>query len=131
MKYVLTMLVLTLAFTGCATFQAKPRTFEQAVHDSIQPGDRHQTVVILVDKTGAITIAGRPTSLQEIEGIRGVAGTPDTPPAAIIRADRETRHADVRAVMDALTKAGVWRISFAAIKETDKSQNQPVEAIRR
>jgi len=131
MKQVVTLLALTLAFTGCATFQTKSRTFEQAVHDSIPPGDEHQTVVIVVDKTGAVTVAGRPTSLEDIEGIRKVAGLTETPPAALIRGHREAKHADVRAVMDALTKAGIWRINFAAIKETDESQNKPVEDIRR
>ncbi len=35
----------------------------------------------------------------------------------LIRADKKTRHADVRKVMDVCTSVGLWRIDFAAIKE--------------
>jgi len=87
------------------------------LNEAIQPGDEHQTVVIVVDKTGTITVAGRPTTLEEIKSIREVVGTSENPPRALIRADRETKHADVRALMDALSGAGVWHIDFAAIKE--------------
>ena len=35
----------------------------------------------------------------------------------LIRADRRTKHTDVKAVMDICTQSGIWRINFAAIKE--------------
>ena len=119
MKRAITALTLALTFSGCATFQSgqQPLTFEQAAHAAIPTGDEHQTVVIVIDKTGAITVAGRTTTLEEIKSIREVVGTSDTPPGALIRVEPGTAHADVRAIMDALTDTGVWRIDFAAIKE--------------
>jgi biopolymer transport protein ExbD len=36
----------------------------------------------------------------------------------MIRADRETDHEYVRKVMDACGKAGIWKVSFVALKET-------------
>ncbi len=35
----------------------------------------------------------------------------------LIRADKKTRHKDVKAVMDILTANGVWKIQFVAIQE--------------
>ena len=35
----------------------------------------------------------------------------------MIRADKKTRHKDVRKVMDICTGVGLWRIDFAAIQE--------------
>ena len=46
---------------------------------------------------------------------------PSTP--VQIRADRETEHESVRRVMDACGRAGVWRVSFVAVKEsTDRKR---------
>lgn len=42
----------------------------------------------------------------------------------LIRADKDTPHEDVRAVMNACTEAGVWRVSFLAmIKPGDSANN--------
>jgi biopolymer transport protein ExbD len=125
MKQIASLLALALLVTGCASLRVKPRTFDQAVFESIEPQGDHHQVVVVVNKNGSITVAGRPTSLQEVEGLCKVAGLPENPPAALIRGHREARHADVRAVMDAITKSGIWRISFAAIKPKE-SQNQQV-----
>jgi len=35
----------------------------------------------------------------------------------LIRADKKTKHKDVKAVMDICTSVGIWRINFAAVKE--------------
>lgn len=114
-------LLLVVLITGCATFRVEPRTFDQAMIDSIRPDDDERQVVILVDRTGAITMAGRPTSLAEIQTITSVPGLPE-PPAILVESHRETRHKDVRAIMDACATAGIWRVTFKAMKE--ESQNQ-------
>lgn len=38
----------------------------------------------------------------------------------MIRADKNTKHRDVRKVMDICTAVGIWKIDFAAIKEHKK-----------
>jgi len=35
-----------------------------------------------------------------------------------VAADRRTRHENVRQVMDSCARAGIWRMSFVATKET-------------
>lgn len=42
----------------------------------------------------------------------------------LIRADKETPHEDVRAVMDACADAGVWRVSFLAMIKPGDSANK-------
>ncbi len=125
MKQITLLLTVALLVTGCASLHVKPRTFDQAVLESIEPQDDHHQVVVVVGKTGAVTVAGRPTSLSELESLCNISGLPENPPAALIRGHREAKHADVRAVMDAITKAGIWRIRFAAIKPKEP-QNQQV-----
>ncbi len=110
MKHITNLLAALLTFTGCATFKTQPRTFDQAVLQSIQADHEHQPVVIVVNRTGALTVGGRPTTLEEIEGIREVAVLPVNPPAVLIRLHRETMYDDVRRVLNALTNAGVWQI---------------------
>jgi biopolymer transport protein ExbD len=39
----------------------------------------------------------------------------------MIRADKLTRHRDVKKLMDVCTEVGIWRISFVAIKEKKAS----------
>jgi biopolymer transport protein ExbD len=125
------IIVTAMLMAGCATMQVRPPSFEQAVLTSIDPADKRHQVVIQVDKDGGISVGGRPTALQELEGIRKVAGLPEDPPAVLIRANREAKHADIRAVMNAITKAGIWKITFAAIREDKETQNQQPEGIRR
>ncbi|MCX7592098.1 MAG: biopolymer transporter ExbD [Kiritimatiellae bacterium] len=74
-------------------------------------------LVIEVDKRGNLSMQGIRMTRQTLEHIvrfrRNRIG--DYP--IMIRADYRTQHKDVRAVMDMCTKAGVYRVSFTAIKE--------------
>ena len=115
------IIMMCACLAGCATFHSKPLTFGDALRASLQDMGKERMVVLSIQKDGTILVANRPTTLAEIETIPSVEGLP-TPPAILIRAHRETRHKDVRAVMDACTKAGIWKISFKAIKK--ESQNQ-------
>ena len=38
----------------------------------------------------------------------------------MIKADRNTKHKDVRKVMDICTDVGIWKIDFAAMKDPAK-----------
>jgi len=80
-------------------------------------GEDPRTMVIEVDRRGWLSI----NNCQLTEGmlgniIRGRYKRFGTFPV-MIRADKRTKHKDVRKVMDLCTDVGIWRIDFAAIKE--------------
>lgn len=75
-------------------------------------------VVIEVDEKGRISIARTYMSAEYLYTImrKTVADHGQTVPV-VIRADGNTKHEDIRAAMDAVTRAGLWKVKFAAIKE--------------
>ncbi len=80
-------------------------------------GEDPRTMVIEVDRRGWLSI----NNCQLTEGMLGniILGRYKrfgTFPV-MIRADKRTKHKDVRKVMDLCTDVGIWRIDFAAIKE--------------
>ncbi|MBN1672028.1 MAG: biopolymer transporter ExbD [Kiritimatiellae bacterium] len=81
-----------------------------------------RTVVVEVDHKGHILIAQTEvTPLQFYAIMRKAvkAGGQTTP--VLIRGDSRTRHEDIRRCIDACTRAGLWKVSFAAIKEKAKT----------
>jgi len=76
------------------------------------------TVTIDVDSRGQISIARQPLNVSTLRAIlkKTVAQYGQIVPV-VIRGDIETRHADIKRVMDACTQAGIWKIRFAAIKD--------------
>ena len=78
---------------------------------------------------GRITMGDREITPDEIgrrvkERMRKVGEFP-----VLIRADFETPHSAVRDVMDACTKAKIWKISFMAVAE-DKTKGESRPALR-
>lgn len=117
---------------GCATLRtAKPVSFADAVRSSLEQSGKYTYVVVHVDADGTIRVAGRPTTLAELSTLPYVEGlTAEEKPAVIIQAPPDAKHADVRAVMDACSKAGIWRIAFRGLKKETQAQNKPPEATR-
>lgn len=77
-----------------------------------------RTVVIEVDKRGNIQIFRTPYSFAAMQQTlrKAVAEYGQTVPV-VIRGDAETKHEDIKRVMDAAAGAGLWKIKFAATKE--------------
>ena len=75
-------------------------------------------ITIEIDRSGRVQLGRVPVSIGQLRDImrKTVSEWGQTIPV-IIRADGETRHSDVRQVMDACSAAGIWKISFAATKE--------------
>lgn len=77
-----------------------------------------RTIVIEVDSEGGILISRNRISYGFLQRILRQAvnqygqGTP-----VQIRADKDTAHEHVRQVMEACGQAGIWRVSFVALKE--------------
>lgn len=75
-------------------------------------------VVIEVDKEGRISIARVYMSPEYLySAMRKTVAEHGQSVPVIIRADGVTRHESVRAVMDACTRAGLWKVKFSAVKE--------------
>jgi biopolymer transport protein ExbD len=78
-------------------------------------------VTIDVDERGRIQVAGFGMSVNTlVQVLRKQIGLYGTQIPVIIRGDEDTRHEDVKRVMDACTRAGIWKIKFAAIKDRAK-----------
>ena len=75
-------------------------------------------VTIEISADGTIQLGRVPFSPEALRASmrKVVADWGQTVPV-IIRADGETRHRDVKTVMDACSMAGIWKIKFAATKE--------------
>ncbi len=79
--------------------------------------EQKDVLVLEVDRYGTITINNRRLQLHTLRSLmRGRRNRMGNFPV-MIRADKLTRHRDVKKVMDVCTEIGIWRINFVAIKE--------------
>lgn len=78
-----------------------------------------RTIFVDVDVQGNAFIARRQFSLGALRAIltKAVAEYGSTLPV-VIRGDADTRHEYIRRVMDVCTQAGLYKVKFAAIKES-------------
>jgi len=77
-----------------------------------------RTIVVDVDKKGSISIARvrmSPAVLRQV--LRKAVGEYGQTIPVVIRGDSNSRHEDIKTVMDACAAAGLWKVKFAAIKE--------------
>lgn len=78
-------------------------------------------VVVEVDERGRISVARN--YMNEIflrNMLRNIVISHGQTTPVIIRAAGGAKHEDIRKVMDACAYAGLWKVSFAAIKEVAK-----------
>ncbi len=77
-----------------------------------------RTVTIEVDAKGNLQIFRTPYSYGAMQQTlrKAVAEYGQTVPV-VIRGDSQTKHEDIKRVMDAAASAGLWKIKFAATKE--------------
>ena len=80
-------------------------------------GDTPRTFIVEVDRRGWISIHGAQLSKEKLHQIvrRRFDRYGQFP--VMIRGDLDTRHRDIKSVMDICAAAGLWRVSFVAIKE--------------
>ena len=82
----------------------------------------HRTMVIEVDKRGAISMNTVPLTTTQFRGIMITRYKNYGQFPVLIRGDRRTPHKDIRRIMDICSGIGIWRINFAAIKERKAEQ---------
>jgi len=80
------------------------------------------TMIVEVDDRGALSIGRVPMSEETLYGIVNQAckriGNNNV--QILLRADHRAKHVYVKRAMDACTRAGVWRIQFAALKKKNR-----------
>jgi len=91
---------------------------EQARHGPAIEGKQHLlTMEIEINRFGWLSIRGAQLDRQMFRNMMQNRYNRYGEFPVLIRADRRTKHTDVKAVMDICTGVGIWRINFAAIKE--------------
>jgi biopolymer transport protein ExbD len=89
-----------------------------APHGQVVQKKDPRTIVVDVDSKGRISIANAYMSPAVLKSIlkKAVGEYGQTTPV-VIRGDGKTTHQDIKAVMDACSSAGLWKVKFAALKE--------------
>lgn len=78
-------------------------------------------VIVEVDAQGRISVARQNMSEAFLRNLlRNVVASHGQTTPVMIRAAGGAKHEDVRKVMDAAAYAGLWKVSFAAVKEVGK-----------
>ena len=79
-------------------------------------------VTIDVDHRGRIEVGRTPLSPRRLEQVLLKARAQYYPLAipVVVRGDGKTKHEDVKKVMDACSRAKIWKIKFAAVKDPAK-----------
>ncbi|MCA9399728.1 MAG: biopolymer transporter ExbD [Candidatus Omnitrophica bacterium] len=88
----------------------KAKSSDQALRS---PGE----IIINVTKGGQIVVNQKPLSVEQLEVMLGRVATLFPDQSVIVRADEQTLHKYVVAVLDACAKVDIWNISFSTIKE--------------
>lgn len=112
-----------IIFFVCTTDLAK-KAFDENIKLAMAPHGRAleekdpREVTVEVNEAGQIFINRNYMDANYLAGVlrKVVADFGQTTPV-VIRADGRTKHQDVKAVMDACSRAGLWKVKFAAIKE--------------
>ena len=80
-------------------------------------GDNPRTFIVEVDRRGWISIHGAQLTRDKLRQIvrRRYDRYGQFP--VLIRGDLEAKHSDIQAVMKICANAGLWKISFVAVKE--------------
>ncbi|MDD5706316.1 MAG: biopolymer transporter ExbD [Kiritimatiellae bacterium] len=76
-----------------------------------------QTIEIEVSRRGRISIHNAQLTRSMLADIIRSRYSRHGSFPVLIRADRRTRHEDVKTVMDICTRNGVWKVGFVAIKD--------------
>jgi len=106
------------------TAQLERQAIDESIRLSMSPhGPAVETkdpreVVVEVDDKGRISIARSYMSEAFLKNLlRNVVISHGQTTPVVIRASGASKHEDVKKVMDACAYAGLWKVSFAAIKD--------------
>ena len=91
---------------------------QQAPHGRQVDQQNPLTVTVNVRDDGAILISGFQLSAAQFRGVMATSvARHGTGIPVVIRGDRRAAHQQISTVMDVCKDVGIWRVSFAAIKQ--------------
>ena len=93
---------------------------EYAKHAEIIEKEPERAITIEVDRRGHVSIQNAQLSLTKLQSLMRNRVNKFGEFPVYIRADKDTKHADVKSVMDICTDVNLWQVSFIALNE-DKS----------
>jgi biopolymer transport protein ExbD len=90
---------------------------------------RPRELVVTIDREGGCVVGTRPVTLEELRSVlrQAAADNPGTQ-TVVVRADEETRHRFVVAVMDACVQAGIDDYQVQAVTDASATEAPPGEA---
>jgi len=107
------------------TVSMQDKAFDENVRLAMAPNGAAVTakdpreVNVDVDPNGKISISrmrmSEPQLASILTKVAAEYGAQNVP--VVIRGDSKTKHSDIKIVMDACLKAGIWKIKIAALKE--------------
>jgi len=84
-----------------------------------------RTITVEVDRKGTIKLGQVAVPYSTfVKMIRKTVAAYGQTTPVVIRADSQTKHEDVKRVMDACAGAGLWKVKFSATKEEAKTVEQ-------
>ena len=90
---------------------------EDARQSPAYKGEDKRTLVIEVDRRGWLSINSYQLDATKLRSMVKHRYNKFGMFPVMIKADKRTKHKDVRKVMDICTDVGIWKIDFAAMKE--------------
>jgi len=91
---------------------------EDSPHGDVIEGEQDpRSMVVEIDRRGWISMHNCQLSRTKLREIIQARFDRYGSFPILIRADKRTRHKDVKSVMDLCTQVGIWRINFVAIYE--------------
>ena len=90
---------------------------EDARQSPVYKGEDPRTLVVEVDRRGWLSINSYQLDAVRLKSMIKHRYNKYGMFPVMIKADKKTKHRDVRKVMDICTDVGIWKIDFAAMKE--------------
>jgi len=123
------LIVLSAVLAGCTTPMQRSPGFADAVQTSLERSEEISVPVISVQKDGSVWISERPISLADLAQLLEDPSMPN-PPAVIIQGHPEAKNDDVRTVMEACCRLGIWRVKLRHMNNPDGTHSQTMDSTK-
>jgi biopolymer transport protein ExbD len=110
------MVFLLLIFFMCASTLSQNQSLKLKLPEAgkgVIPKERPDRWVVNVLKDGSVHSGVNPVTIEQLKGMLAARVKQDASTKVYLRADAETRHAEVRRVITAMAEAGVDDFIFA------------------